>query len=161
MCYINIIMKKYTVLLLNGPNLQLLGMREPEIYGRTTLADIVCRVKELGGELGCEVVDYQSNVEGFLVDRIAQAYSEKFDGIIFNPAAYTHTSVALRDALAAVKIPTVEVHLSNIASRDEFRHNSLTLPVSLGVIAGFGADGYLLALRALVSHLEKQEHKLS
>ena len=150
-------MEKYTVLLLNGPNLQLLGMREPEIYGRTTLNDIVCQVKELGGELGCEVIDYQSNVEGFLVDRIAQAYSEKIDGIIFNPAAYTHTSVALRDALAAVKIPTVEVHLSNIASRDEFRHNSLTLPVSLGVIAGFGADGYLLALRALVSHFEKQE----
>ena len=150
-------MEKYTVLLLNGPNLQLLGMREPEIYGRTTLNDIVCQVKKLGRELGCEVIDYQSNVEGFLVDRIAQAYSEKIDGIIFNPAAYTHTSVALRDALAAVKIPTVEVHLSNIASRDEFRHNSLTLPVSLGVIAGFGADGYLLALRALVSHFEKQE----
>lgn len=153
-------MKKYTVLLLNGPNLQLLGVREPEIYGRTTLNDIVCRVRELGGELGCEVIDYQSNVEGFLVDRIAQAYSEKVDGIIFNPAAYTHTSVALRDALAAVKIPTVEVHLSNIASRDEFRHNSLTLPVSLGVVAGFGADGYLLALRAVVAHLEKQEQQL-
>lgn len=153
-------MKKYTVLLLNGPNLQLLGVREPEIYGRTTLADIVCRVRELGGELGCDVIDYQSNVEGFLVDKIAQAYSEKVDGIIFNPAAYTHTSVALRDALSAVKIPTVEVHLSNIASRDEFRHNSLTLPVSLGVIAGFGADGYLLALRALISHLEKQEQQL-
>lgn len=152
-------MSKYTILLLNGPNLQLLGMREPEIYGRTTLADIVCQVRELGGELGCEVTDYQSNVEGFLVDRIAQAYSEKVDGIIFNPAAYTHTSVALRDALSAVKIPTVEVHLSNIASRDEFRHNSLTLPVSLGVIAGFGADGYLLALRALVSYLGKQEQR--
>ena len=153
-------MKKRTVLLLNGPNLQLLGMREPEIYGHTTLSDIVCRVKKLGSELGFEVIEYQSNVEGFLVDRIAQAYSEKVDGIIFNPAAYTHTSVALRDALAAVKIPTVEVHLSNIASRDEFRHNSLTLPVSLGVIAGFGADGYLLALRALAAHFEKQEIKL-
>ena len=149
-------MRKYTVLLLNGPNLQLLGMREPEIYGRTTLADIVCQVKKLGVELDCDVIDYQSNVEGFLVDKIAQAYSEKVDGIIFNPAAYTHTSVALRDALAAVKIPTVEVHLSNIASRDEFRHNSLTLPVSLGVIAGFGADGYLLALRALVSYLDRK-----
>ena len=101
------------------------------------------------------MIDYQSNVEGFLVDRISQAYSEKVDGIIFNPAAYTHTSVALRDALAAVKIPTVEVHLSNIAGRDEFRHKSLTLPVSLGVIAGFGADSYLLALRALAAHLDK------
>ena len=148
-------MKKFTVLLLNGPNLQILGTREPEIYGSTTLADIVARVKTLGSELGCEVIDYQSNVEGFLVDRISQAYSEKVDGIIFNPAAYTHTSVALRDALAAVKIPTVEVHLSNIAGRDEFRHKSLTLPVSLGVIAGFGADSYLLALRALAAHLDK------
>ena len=146
-------MKKHTVLLLNGPNLQLLGTREPDIYGHKTLKDIVCEVRELGGELGIDIVDYQSNVEGFLVDRIAAAYEEKIDGIIFNPAAYTHTSVALRDALAAVKIPTVEVHLSNIASRDEFRRNSLTLPVSLGVIAGFGADGYLLALRALELHL--------
>ncbi len=150
-------MENRKILLLNGPNLQLLGMREPEIYGRTTLEDIVRQVKELGGELGFSIVDYQSNVEGFLVDRIAKAYEEKFDGIIFNPAAYTHTSVALRDALAAVKIPTVEVHLSNIASRDEFRHNSLTLPVSLGVIAGFGANGYLLALRALAAHLETEE----
>ena len=143
------------LLVINGPNLNMLGIREPDVYGRETYDSLVEKIKAYCDEKGIEVQFVQSNHEGALVDAIQGAYG-CMDGIVINPAAYTHTSVALRDALAAVKIPTVEVHLSNIASRDEFRHNSLTLPVSLGVIAGFGADGYLLALRALVSHFEKQ-----
>ena len=145
------------ILLLNGPNLQLLGSREPDIYGKTTLATIVDDVTGLGKKFGVDVEAFQSNYEGDLVTLIGSAPADGFAGIVINPAAYTHTSVAIRDALAAVKIPTVEVHLSNIASRDEFRHNSLTLPVSLGVIAGFGANGYLLALRALAAHLGQNE----
>ena len=147
------------ILVINGPNLGLLGVREPEIYGRSTLADVEAQLQSVASEYeDCTLEFLQSNHEGVIVDRLNEIMTGRaVDGIVINPAAYTHTSVALRDALAAVKIPTVEVHLSNIASRDEFRHNSLTLPVSLGVIAGFGADGYLLALRALVSHFEKQE----
>ncbi len=143
------------ILLINGPNLQLLGVREPGIYGGDTLPEIVAQVKTLAAELGCDVVDFQSNHEGAIVDRIGAARVDGFDGIVMNPAAYTHTSVAIRDAISAVRLPVVEVHLSNVHSREEFRHTSLTAPVSLGVIAGFGADSYLLALRALHSHLSK------
>ena len=146
-------MEKRKILLLNGPNLQLLGTREPEIYGRTTLPEIVSAVRRLATELGFELLDFQSNSEGELVSRLAQARNEQVSGVIFNPAAYTHTSVALRDALAAVAIPTVEVHISNISSREDFRHTSLTAEKCLGVIAGFGADSYLLAMRALANKL--------
>ena len=146
-------MEKRKILLLNGPNLQLLGTREPEIYGRTTLPEIVSAVRLLASELGFELLDFQSNCEGELVSRLAQARDERISGVIFNPAAYTHTSVALRDALAAVALPTVEVHLSNISSREDFRRTSLTAEKCLGVIAGFGADSYLLAMRALAKKL--------
>lgn len=139
------------ILLLNGPNLQLLGTREPEIYGHVTLPDIEAAVAALGAELGCEVAARQSNCEGELVGWIGSARRDGFAGIILNAGAYTHTSVALRDAIAAVELPAVEVHLSNVASREEFRNRSYIAPVCAGVIAGFGMDSYLLALRALVS----------
>ena len=147
------------ILLLNGPNLQLLGTREPEIYGKTRLSDIVNEVIELGKNLNCEVTAYQSNIEGELVSLIGSARQNGFDGIILNAAAYTHTSIALRDAISAVALPTVEVHLSNTASREEFRHKSYIAPVCAGVIAGFGKDSYLLALRALVSRINHNEKK--
>jgi 3-dehydroquinate dehydratase type II len=140
------------VLLINGPNLNLLGKREPEHYGRVTLAEIEARVKALGVEIGLEVDCVQSNSEGALVDAV-QSASGRAAAIIINPAAYTHTSIALRDALAAVGLPAIEVHLSNIHAREEFRHTSLTAPACRGVVAGFGAEGYLLALRGLAALL--------
>lgn len=143
------------ILLINGPNLQLLGVREPGIYGGDTLPEIVARVRKAAEEAGYELTDFQSNHEGDIVDRIGSARAEGFAGIVMNPAAYTHTSVAIRDALAAVKLPAVEVHLSNIHAREEFRHRSLTAPMCIGVVAGFGTDSYLLALRGLIAHLEK------
>ena len=147
------------VLLVNGPNLQLLGVREPGIYGGDTLQEIVGRVCFLGKELDAEVTAFQSNHEGDIVDRIGNARFDGFDGIIINPAAYTHTSVAIRDAIAAVNLPAVEVHISNVNSREDFRHVSYTAPVCIGVIAGFGADSYLLALRALCAHITKNKKK--
>ena len=141
------------ILLLNGPNLQLLGSREPDIYGKTTLATIVADVTALGKKLGVEVEAFQSNSEGELVTLIGSAPADGFDGIVINPAAYTHTSVAIRDAIAAAALPAVEVHLSNISSRETFRHESLTAPVCIGVVAGFGAFSYQMALRALLNKL--------
>lgn len=141
-------MKK--ILLINGPNLQLLGVREPSIYGNVTLPQIVDDLRQRARAQGVELMDFQSNSEGAIVDRIAEALADGTEGIIINPAAYTHTSVAIRDALAAVKIPAVEVHLSNVSSREDFRNRSLTAPVCRGVIAGFGAQGYRLALQALL-----------
>jgi len=135
------------VLFLNGPNLNLLGQREPEVYGTTTLADIEARVKRRGLEKGVEVEFRQSNSEGELVNMIQSARGE-FDVIVFNPAAYTHTSVALRDCIAAAGIPTIEIHISNIHAREEFRHRSLLAPVCQGQIAGFGVGSYLLGLEA-------------
>jgi 3-dehydroquinate dehydratase-2 len=140
------------VLVVNGPNLNLLGTREPGVYGRTTLAEIEARTQALGRELGLDVEFAQSNSEGALVDAV-QAAAGNAAALILNPAAYTHTSVALRDAIASVGLPAVEVHLSNIHAREGFRHESLTAPVCRGVIAGFGPDGYLLALRAVAALL--------
>ncbi len=139
-------MKK--ILLLNGPNLALLGTREPEIYGRTTLADIVAQVTEAARGKGIEVDSFQSDVEGELVSAIGRARGA-YDGIILNPAAYTHTSVALHDAIKASGVPTVEVHLSNVYAREGYRHESLTAGVCAGQICGFGPTGYILALEAL------------
>jgi 3-dehydroquinate dehydratase-2 len=138
------------VLVLNGPNLNLLGQREPEVYGKTTLADIERLVRERAASLGVEVSFGQSNVEGELVSQI-QAARGKFDALVLNAAAYTHTSVALRDAIAATGIPTIEVHLSNVHAREEFRQKSFIAPVCKGVITGFGAQSYVLALEAAVS----------
>ena len=139
-------MKK--MLVLNGPNLALLGTREPEIYGRTTLADIVALVTAAAQEKGISVDAFQSDVEGELVAAIGRARGV-YDGIILNPAAYTHTSVALHDAIKASGVPTVEVHLSNVYAREGYRHESLTAGVCAGQICGFGPTGYVLALEAL------------
>jgi 3-dehydroquinate dehydratase II len=138
------------ILILNGPNLNLLGQREPEVYGRATLADVEARVRERAGKLKVEVEFRQSNVEGELVNLI-QSAKGKFEVIILNAAAYTHTSVALRDAISAVAIPTIEVHLSNVYAREEFRHTSLIAPVCRGQITGFGVNSYILALEAAVN----------
>jgi len=140
------------ILLINGPNLNLLGQREPEVYGRETLDDIVAAARKRAGELNAELDSFQSDSEGELVSRIGQAMSG-YDGIIINPAAYTHTSVAIRDALAAVALPAVEVHLSNVYRREEFRHRSFMAPVCVGQISGFGGFGYILAVEALLHHL--------
>ena len=139
-------MKK--ILVLNGPNLALLGTREPEIYGRTTLADIVALVTAAACEKGIAVDAFQSDVEGELVAAIGRARGV-YDGIILNPAAYTHTSVALHDAIKASGVPTVEVHLANVYAREGYRHESLTAGVCAGQICGFGPAGYVLALEAL------------
>ena len=142
------------ILVLNGPNLNLLGKREPDVYGRVSLADILKQVQAHGRKLGVTVDAFQSNEEGALVTRIG-ASAGKYDGIVFNPAAYTHTSVALRDALLATRVPCVEVHLSNIYAREDFRHRSLTAAACIGQISGFGAQSYLLALEALVEFLKR------
>jgi 3-dehydroquinate dehydratase-2 len=138
------------ILILNGPNLNLLGQREPEVYGRLTLADIEARVRERALKLKVEVEFRQSNIEGELVNWI-QAAKGKFEVIILNAAAYTHTSVALRDAISAVAVPTIEVHISNVFAREEFRHTSLIAPVCRGQITGFGVNSYILALEAAVT----------
>jgi 3-dehydroquinate dehydratase-2 len=137
------------VLFLNGPNLNLLGQREPDVYGNATLADIEAKVRERAKTLGVGVDFRQSNLEGELVDWIQQAKG-KHDVVVLNAAAYTHTSIALRDAIAAVGVPTIEIHLSNIHAREKFRHKSLIAPVCWGQISGFGQKSYLLALEASV-----------
>lgn len=142
------------LLVIHGPNLNMLGTREPEVYGTTTLADIDASLKALGAELGWEVESFQSNGEGDLVTRIQQAGASNA-GILINPGAYTHTSVAIRDAISSISIPTVECHLSNIHKREEFRHRSLVVGVAAGQVMGFGAESYRLGLRALASVLDR------
>lgn len=140
------------ILVLHGPNLNLLGQREPEIYGRVTLADIDADLRATARRLSIEVDCFQSNHEGALIDRIQTAMGE-VGGIVINPAGLTHTSVALRDALVASRLPVVEVHLSNVFAREPFRQHSYVSPIALGVISGLGAVGYRLGLEALVLHL--------
>ena len=143
------------ILVLHGPNLNLLGTREPAVYGVTTLEEINAMLMTLGRELGVSVEARQSNIEGELVTWIQEAPSQ-FQGLVFNPAAYTHTSIALRDAIVAVGLPMVEVHLSNIHQRESFRRHSYLASVSLGQISGFGSQSYALGLRALVHALEEK-----
>ena len=138
--------------MLHGPNLNMLGRREPEVYGHLTLKDINDALHVLSEELGVSISCYQSNHEGALVDAV-QAAGDRHQGLLINPGAYTHTSVAIRDAIAAVALPTVEVHLSNIHKRESFRHHSYIAPVAIGQICGFGVHSYDLGLRALVSYL--------
>lgn len=142
------------VLVLNGPNLNLLGTREPEIYGSESLTDIIDALTVIGRGLGCDIRHVQSNSEGALVDALHDAMGWA-DGVVFNAGGYTHTSVALRDAIAACRLPVVETHLSNVHAREEFRHRSLLAPVCLGVVAGFGSDAYRVALTGLLHHIER------
>lgn len=142
------------ILVLHGPNLNMLGLREPEIYGTTTLADVNARIAALAQELGVEVETFQSNHEGQLVDKI-QAARGQYAALIINAGAYTHTSVALLDAILSVEIPTIEVHLSNLYKRESFRHHSYIARAAVGQICGFGLDSYLLGLRAAVALVQK------
>lgn len=142
------------LLVLNGPNLNLLGTRQPDIYGKTSLRDIETMCREHGATSGTEITLMQSNHEGTLIDAIHAARGEQ-DGIILNAGAFTHTSIALMDAIVSTELPTVEVHLSNIHAREAFRHVSYIAPVAIGQICGFGAQGYVLAMDALLEHLSK------
>ena len=143
------------ILVIHGPNLNLLGTREPEVYGADTLADINQELSQLAAQKGVELETYQSNDEGHIVSRIQQAGTKKIEFIIINPAAYTHTSVAIRDAFLATRIPFIEVHLSNVFAREEFRTHSYLSDLAVGVISGFGKNSYLLALDAVVIQCNK------
>lgn len=137
------------VLIINGPNLNLVGTREPEVYGNTTFDDFLEEIKD--AYFDCDIHYYQSNVEGELINKLQEADTKKYKGIILNAGGYTHTSVAIRDAIASIKTPVIEVHISNPMSREEFRHTSLMTGVCKGIIAGFGLDSYVLAIDSLIS----------
>ncbi|GKV64581.1 MULTISPECIES: type II 3-dehydroquinate dehydratase [unclassified Sporosarcina] len=145
------------LLLLNGPNLNRLGKREPDIYGAETLEDIENRIQRLAEEADVTVSCYQSNIEGELINRIHDAGDNEIDGIIFNPGAFTHYSIALRDAIASISVPVIEVHISNIHTREEFRHTSVIAPVAAGQLCGFGTDGYDLAFHAFLLKRKERE----
>lgn len=145
--------KNLSVLVIHGPNLNMLGKREPDLYGSSTLADIDSRLKERGKNLGIDVATFQSNHEGDIVDKIQAAAS--YNGLIINPAAYTHTSIAIRDALLLLQVPIIEIHLSNIDKRETFRHTSLIADIVTARLAGFGAHGYTMALEALARILSE------
>lgn len=147
--------RRARILVLHGPNLNLLGTREPEVYGRTTLADIHAMMEARARADGVQIESYQSNGEGELIDRVQAAGAEGIEFVIINPGGYTHTSVALRDALAAVAIPFIEVHLSNIHAREAFRHHSYFSDIAVGTICGLGAQGYALALEAALNRIRK------
>jgi 3-dehydroquinate dehydratase-2 len=140
------------ILVINGPNLNLLGLREPEVYGHETLADIVSALRSYAEDRGVELSDFQSNSEGELVTAIHGA-RETVDGVILNAGAYTHYSIAIRDAIAGISLPVVETHLSNVHAREPFRHETVLAPVCVGVVAGFGRHSYFVALEALLRHL--------
>ncbi|MBM7577561.1 type II 3-dehydroquinate dehydratase [Jeotgalibacillus terrae] len=147
------------ILLLNGPNLNRLGKRQPEIYGTETLESIELRLRAVAGAKSCELSAKQSNHEGELIDALHEAADEGYAGVIFNPAAYTHTSIALRDAVASISIPVLEVHLSNIHARETFRHTSMIAAEAIGQIAGFGSYGYEMALYALIHYAKENDHE--
>jgi 3-dehydroquinate dehydratase-2 len=140
-----------SVLVLHGINLNMFGKRDPKQYGTITLAEIDARLQALGSELGCDVVCFQTNIEGEMAQRIHQAHADKVDAVLINAGAWTHYSYGLRDALAILACPIIEVHMSNIHAREEFRHHSVIGPIAKGQIAGFGVDSYLLGLRAAMS----------
>jgi 3-dehydroquinate dehydratase-2 len=144
----------YKILVLNGPNLNMTGFREPSVYGSVTLNDINASISEAASSLGIVTEFFQSNHEGDMIDRIHGAYGS-FDGIIFNAGAFTHYSYAIRDAIASVNVPTIEVHMSNVDAREEFRHKSVIAPVCIGSISGFGSFSYHLALAALIERFKK------
>ncbi len=144
------------ILIINGPNLNMLGIREPTHYGRETYAELCKRLEAHAKECGVDIEIFQSNHEGAIIDRIQAAYFEKTDGIVINPAAYTHTSIALRDALSAVNIPAVEIHISAVEKREDFRQISYVRDVCIKTITGHGTDGYLEAVDSLIKHLKKE-----
>lgn len=145
------------IIVINGPNLNMLGVREPDVYGRETYTDLCDKIRQYATERGVEIEFYQSNHEGDLVDKIQSCYG-RMDGIIINPAAYTHTSVALLDALKAVGLPAVEVHISDVANRESFRQTSYVRAACLTTVAGHGTDGYLEAVDLLLSHCHETAH---
>ncbi|TAN46645.1 MAG: type II 3-dehydroquinate dehydratase [Methylococcaceae bacterium] len=145
-----------SVLVINGPNLNMLGVREPTVYGNQTLADIEQKLARLGAELGCQTAFFQSNAEHALIERIHQAYHDGVDFILINPGAYTHTSIAIRDAFLATRVPFIELHLSNVHAREPFRRHSYLSDIAQGVICGLGAFGYEIALQAAMQNLEEK-----
>lgn len=150
-------MGKMKILVIHGPNLNLLGKREPDVYGTTNLEEINILLKKEAKALGIDIDFFQSNSEGEIVTKIQEGMGN-FEGMVINPGAYTHTSIAIRDAIASTGIPAAEVHISNIFKREEFRQKSFISGVAVGVVSGFGADSYILGLRGLVSHLKKESN---
>ncbi len=150
-------MEKLNILILNGPNINMLGIREPGIYGKEDYNFLCDKIRNYADKIGVNTEFYQSNHEGYLVDKIQESYG-KADGIVFNPAAYTHTSVALLDALKSVDIPTVEVHISDVSKREDFRQISYVRMACIKTISGHGTDGYLEAIDAIIAHIKNNEH---